>query len=134
MRAFRLLVASFLLLWLPLQAIAVVTMPFCAHSGHSHQSAHPRNYLSAAEEHDHHDADRPSSSQHGHQHGESGTSLLINCDDCGACHLACSPTAPAGAMVIGVTSLVQGYVELSPTQPPLFVPEPRKRPPVTAIA
>jgi ferredoxin len=134
MRAFRLLVASFLLLWLPLQGVATVTMPFCDHPAHAAQSAHP---VVGADESEEHDVDRsgnPLSADTGHHHDDGGGSFSMNCNDCGACHLACSPAAPMSALVVADQAPGEGYVEFSATRPPLFTPEPRKRPPLAAIA
>ena len=134
MRVLRLTVASFLLLWLPLQAIAAIAMPFCAHPAHAHPSGHA---LVATSEGEGHAVDRsgsPWSNDSGHHHEEGGGSFPMNCNECGACHLACSPTAPGGAVVVADQAPGAVYAEFSPTLPPLFVPEQRKRPPLAAIA
>jgi len=128
----RSLVAFFLLLWLPLQAVAAVTMPFCAHAGHSHESAAAA--MSDVEEHDiafHRDRQGPLDSHH--QHEPDSGSQVMNCNECGACHLACSPAAPATAVILAHTSLRQSYFLHTPARPALFVPEQRKRPPLAAI-
>ena len=134
MRLFRLTVAWFLLLWLPLQAVAAITMPFCAHAAPGHASGHA---MAAQSHREHHAVDRPISSrsgESGHHHGKGGGSFPMNCNDCGACHLACSPTAPRDVVVVADQGPGAVYAEFSPTLPPLFVPEQRKRPPLVAIA
>lgn len=84
--SFRRLLAVLLLLWMPLQGIAAVTMPFCAHALSGHAGA-----IEAAGAADH-GAQRSEHSAH-HHSDEPHDGLA--CNDCGACNLACAPAIPA---------------------------------------
>ena len=64
MRRARTFVIGLLMLWLPLQAIAAVSMPFCPHGGM------PGVAETAVHEHHHHKDSAPGSGHHGNQHGD----------------------------------------------------------------
>lgn len=86
-------------LWLPLQGVAAVIMPFCKHSlGNSGQSSAVHH--AALDDHSGH-SDHEQGGHHGHDaqqaHGDSG-SMLTACDDCGHCHLSCAFTLPSPAL------------------------------------
>jgi hypothetical protein len=105
----RRLVLILVLLWLPLQGVAAVLMPFCeqaqpaaaGHAGHhEHQAA------------DQHQPPAP--------HG---------CDECGVCHLACAPGMPGAAgLLLGWTA--NGHTGSAPQAPPQFIPDQPHRPPL----
>lgn len=130
----RSLIAVLMVLWLPLQGFAAVAMPFCKHAMHGTQSiapGHGHPGQQAVAEHAHHRA--AATSEHGtppspHTHGSVG----LDCNDCGACHLACAPAVlPAQKDLLVVSG--EHYPEVSPSVPPLFIPEQHKRPPLAAV-
>jgi hypothetical protein len=105
-----------LLLWLPLQGVAALTMPFCRHALDAavEQAAHGR----ADAEHAHHahdhgtpaDQPRPGDRQGG-----------LSCNDCGACNLACAAVM-LPAPVLGTLAAVAGRPHVAPPlAPPAFV-------------
>ena len=111
------------MLWLPLQAIAAVSMPFCAH-GMGGGAA-----LAPSAVHHHHEQSAPASSHpagHGDQHSAAGH--LQPCNNCGACNLACAPAVPVSAVSITEpSSTVQPH--FSRQFPQLFIPEQPQPPP-----
>ena len=126
----RTIVATFLALWLPLQGTAAVAMPFCNHTPGAGMQAmlqahwsHPEGSASSAlAKHEHraaaaHDGRTGSASAH------------LACNDCGVCHLACAPAAPAAGFVFAtpVTSAPQP-VEVALLAP--FEPEQPQPPPL----
>jgi hypothetical protein len=73
-------------LWLPLQAAAALTMPFCSHAGEASTQV----------------AAVPSP-EHCHEHdGAAGKSSTgdLGCDNCGMCHLASAGYIPSAAAVL----------------------------------
>jgi hypothetical protein len=115
MRRVRIFVVGLLMLWLPLQAVAAVSMPFCAH-------ALPADAAYAAVQQHRHSGSMPDS--HGHQADQHPAAGSLQCNDCGACNLACAPAVPASAMLplaAPVTAepdfLVQSYGLFVPEQP-----------------
>lgn len=120
MRQVRLFIIAFQMLWLPLQAVAAVSMPFCAHAGPA-DAAH-----TAVPEQRHHAGSIPGSDGHGHQHDGQAPAAgpLQQCNDCGACNLACAPAVPTSVVVLlaaAVTAeldfLVQSHDRFVPEQP-----------------
>jgi ferredoxin len=114
MRRFRLPIIALLLLWLPLQAIAAVAMPFCAHGS------------SPAAMQAHGDHDHPQDHSHSGPHQHAGG--LQDCNGCGACNLACAPAAPASATLLSpppVTVPPHVYIRSAG----LFIPEQPQPPP-----
>jgi hypothetical protein len=120
----RRLVVLLLLLWLPLQGLAALTMPFCRHALdsdllHSVQEAAPAG-------HSHHEHGAPAPVSHGVDHAGS-----LACNDCGACHLACAAVLlpkVGGSVVI----LASGKVSLPPPlAPPALVLEQPNPPPLS---
>jgi hypothetical protein len=105
----RRLVLILVVLWLPLQGMAAVVMPFCkqaqpAAAGH-------------APPHEH---------QAGKQHQPP---VLHGCDDCGVCHLACAPGVPSEvALTLELTAT--GPARFKAQAPPRFVPDQPRRPPL----
>ena len=103
-----------LLLWLPLQGLAALTMPFCRHAldAGAQQAAHGQ----ADAEHAHHDHGTPTDQPRpGDQQGG------LSCNDCGACHLACAAVM-LPAPVLGTLAAVAGRLHAAPPlAPPAFV-------------
>jgi hypothetical protein len=125
----RKIVALFLLSWLPLQGIAAVDMPFCQHAllGASHRHAgvetgvaHQHEVQSDARARHHHSATHSTPAT-----GAPNPSFAdLECDDCGACHLACAATIPVSlSMMLGALAYaptpgpLQTLLEFTPQQP-----------------
>lgn len=127
-----------MILWLPLQGFAAVAMPFCKHGFHAstsalmvspslaHAGAEPVDRRTPNITHQHH-------AGHARTHHQDSSPGGLGCNDCGVCHLACSPVAPTSLSPIerGGT---QSFFQFSPVLPPTFVPEQRTPPPLNAIA
>jgi len=124
----RAMIALLLMLWLPLQGFAAVAMPFCQHAMRgsiaSGSVADPQAQHTA---HDHHQAARASMTDA--QHTSDGA--LLACNDCGACHLACTPTAPSSTPAVD-SDATYAYGGRNPALPPLFIPEQPHHPPLPA--
>jgi len=91
----RTFVLSVVMLWLPVQGFAAVAMPFCQHAlGHSGavqtNGAHGEHHY-----HKHHHDKGSGSSSH-----SNGSPSGLSCNDCGACHLACSPVVPSADVAV----------------------------------
>lgn len=132
-KTFRILVSLLMMLWLPLNGYAAVVMPFCQHGGAgmiADGSMPSENHAGKT-----HQGHVGSHAEHGVGHSvpadDAGSKLA--CNDCGVCHLACSPLlmseaakfVPAGLAVFNVQK-----------HPPLisFSPEQPLHPPKTALA
>ena len=133
MNRWRSILSVLIALWLPLQGYGAVTMPFCEHgigvaanaaeSGHSgdHSVAHPGHGTTA---NGHHGTDHS-----GHSNTATDNGSTLACNNCGACHLACSPlllSAPAVLVAaepaVFKTEPLQSFLSFSPEQlqrPPL---------------
>jgi ferredoxin len=128
-----------MILWLPLQGYAALTMPFCKHGFRARASEHMTagSLMQAGAQHVHYGAQSaPESHQqhaaHAGMHHPHDSAGGLACNDCGVCHLACSPAAlssPSAIEPIGT----QSFWQSSPTFPPPFVPEQRTPPPLAAI-
>ena len=126
-------------LWLPTQGYGAVAMPFCQHS-----MAMPSVQPSDAEQSRHHHDGHPGHmSQTDTTDNSAGLSKAnhvsgdvagkLGCDNCGACHLACSPVISTIAPVylfVGISAL-----ESAPADAPtFFYPEQLQRPPLSALS
>lgn len=126
MARMKLVLVLLMSLWLPLQGVAAVIMPFCKHS-----LANP-DQPSAA----HHAAPEDHAGHSGHHLGHDGQeaddssgSMLTACDDCGHCHLSCAVSLPSpslpGTVDISfpaphiLSILPHGIVPLLLNRPPL---------------
>jgi hypothetical protein len=137
MKLRRTLLALLMILWLPVQGYAAIAMPFCEHAMHGA----PVGHISVAavqgvgdgntRDHAHHSA--VSSSEHASPAGNHHDSPAADCNDCGACHLACSPAVPPVRHDLAPAQR-ERFALASPAVPPLFVPEQPKRPPLAAVA
>ena len=139
MQRWRCILTALMILWLPLQGFAAVAMPFCKHGFRASASEHTagQSLVHAGTQHVHHGAQSTSASHqhhaaHGGMHHPSDSSSGLACDDCGVCHLACSPAAPTSPSAVESVG-AQSFTQFSPTFPPLFVPEQRTPPPLAAI-
>ena len=124
MRRVRPFVIGLLMLWLPLQAIAAVSMPFCPHGGTAGVAQ-----TSVHSHHQHQDSTAASGhhgGQPGDQHPTAGA--LEHCNNCGACNLACAPAVPVSPVLLsGVAITVQ--LHFSADSRGLFVPDQPQPPP-----
>ncbi|HTT40521.1 MAG TPA: hypothetical protein VMH32_22935 [Burkholderiales bacterium] len=102
----RTIVTAFLALWLPLQGTAAVAMPFCDHTLGGNTQAMPQPDRS-------HHQGSASGALATHEHGAAAAhdgrtgpaSANLACNDCGVCHLACAPAAPAAGFVFAMPVL-----------------------------
>ena len=111
------------MLWLPLQAIAAVSMPFCPHGGMAgvpHSSVHA---------HHQHESSTPVSGHDGNHHGhQHPAGALEHCNNCGACNLACAPAVTVSAVLLpGIAITVP--LHFSGHSPGLFIPDQPQPPP-----
>lgn len=90
MRRFKSFLLILIALWLPIQAVAAVAMPFCRHA--AGQSAPAEAVQSPAPCHEHAGAAVGST-------GETSASDL-GCDNCEMCHLASAGYIPPAAAVL----------------------------------
>src|SRR4051794_41284495 len=128
----RRLILVFLIAWLPVQGWAAVAMPFCKHALGNSSAAQ-----TAGDQHEHHLQTTDAHHQH-HQHPDNDTPANaghgLMCNDCGACHLACSSSLIPTAIVMLVPAELREYRLSPPALLYLFYPEQPSRPPLTAIA
>ena len=114
-----------LLLWLPLQGVAALTLPFCRHAldaGAEQASVGPADAEHAHHAHDH-GTPAVQSRPDNHQGG-------LSCNDCGACQLACAAVM-LPAPVLGTLAAVPGRLHAAPPlAPPAFVPDQPYPPPL----
>ncbi|MHB1429416.1 MAG: hypothetical protein ACYC5U_05270 [Rhodocyclaceae bacterium] len=106
MRRLKSLFLILLALWLPLQAAAAVTMPFCRH------------------------APEPAAAEAAHCHEQVANAAAsdIDCDNCGLCHLASAgfllaptdtfPLHAASIQVPKLTTASASHIPEPPQQPP----------------
>ena len=120
MRLVRIFVAGLLMLWLPLQAIAAVAMPFCPH-GHMAGLAEAGHHA-----HHQHGPAAPLSGHHDDHHPVKGT--LQHCNNCGPCNLACAPAAPASAVLLFASTRTV-HPDFSAHSNGLFIPDQPQPPP-----
>ena len=106
----RRLVLILVMLWLPLQGMAAVVMPFCKQA-HLDPSGHAVG---------HHDQQAEDQHQSPAPHA---------CDDCDICHLACAPGVPCeAALTIALPATEHATSE--PWGQPRFIPDQPQRPPL----
>ena len=115
-----------MVVWLPLHGFVALAMPFCKHT-HLSGPTGP-----TTETHVHSASQQAHHMEHPAKHDHAGTTGLA-CNDCGACHLACSPAAPVSQRILEATS-ADCFVQSGAILPPLFIPEQGHRPPLAAIA
>jgi ferredoxin len=138
MKRWKTVLVALISLWLPVQGYGAIAMPFCQQHGMAKaETAYP-----AGTSQEHHDAHPGHMAHHASPNdaaeiglsepgGEDVTSGLA-CNNCGACHLACSPAIPAIAPVaalIGEPVLDSSRAD----SPRFFYPEQLQRPPLSAL-
>jgi hypothetical protein len=139
----RLLLTVLMALWLPFQAVAAVTMPFCAHgSGQPRDAAKASHRTSVASRETHHshqhgqpaDNDPHHAGHHperaGHHPDHTGSASTVQCNDCGACHLACSPALATSVSSHAVTTLSYHFSPRVQSPPGAHTPERQYPPPL----
>lgn len=119
-------------LWLPLQGYAAVAMPFCssnarAHAGKAVASAHQQDGHSGHMNHDKVDHDAATGPDSGH-----GDADKLACNNCGPCHLACSPLIFAVTPSLGAPGNPV-FQPVSAESLYFFFPEQPQRPPLSAL-
>jgi ferredoxin len=124
MRRVRIFVIGLLMLWLPLQAVAAVSMPFCPHSGTAGVAQ------TSVHAHHQHEDSTPVSGHHGSQRGDQHppAGALEQCNNCGACNLACAPAVPVSAVLLSGTAITV-QPDFSAHSPALFIPDQPQPPP-----
>jgi hypothetical protein len=105
-------------LWLPFQAVAAVSMPFCRH-GEAHKT------MALVED---------AATDHCAMHGEPSPSDQqaergLGCDDCGVCHLLAAGFMPSTGRAAAVIPVAQDYRADVPLAPASAIPEPPQQPP-----
>lgn len=114
-RYLRLLPLFVAALWLPFQAIAATTMPFCRH-GEAHKM------VTLAD-----DASTHHCAMHGQQ--QSAPDHGKPCDDCGFCHLAAAGMMPAPEFIAAVVPVARDFRADVQQVPASAIPEPPQQPP-----
>jgi len=137
MKRLKMALVAFISLWLPVQGYDAVAMPFCqqdgmaadgtglADSSQAHHDAHAGHMAQ-------NDSSADAAGNSHNEHDDSGTTSGLACNNCGACHLACSPSLTALSPAITTT----GSSVFSPTatdSPHSFFPEQLLRPPLPAF-
>ena len=116
-RWFRLLPLLLTALWLPLQAVAGITMPFCRHAAEQ-----------SVPETTGHEAHCP-----GHAAEEASAPAAIGCDQdcdgCELCHLATAGYMPATPTLPAHMPAGRDYVAAPALASPSFIPDPPQYPP-----
>jgi len=117
------------ILWLPLQGVVAVAMPFCPHSlGRPAISSEPQ----AAHAHHAHGAHSLAPDSHPGQDPAQPEHSDLSCNGCGVCHLACAP-AVAAATSLAFAPADSIYSQLYSTFIRLFIPEQPQPPPNPSI-
>jgi hypothetical protein len=112
-------IALLVMLWLPLQGFAAMAMPICPH-------ALGPAAATAVVDHAHM---HPGHAGHGVSHAPAPDQHTDgDCVKCGACHLACTPAAPAWSMTFQIET-GQRYRLDVPATPTLFIPDQPHLPP-----
>jgi hypothetical protein len=92
----RTLIVLLMSLWLPLQGVAAIVMPFCKHSlDAGAQTLHAGHTVSHTVADDHAGSDH---TQHAAHAPDPATASLQPCDDCGHCQLSAASTLPAAEL------------------------------------
>ena len=106
-----------MVLWLPLQGVAALAMPFCKHGSHLPGPTDPASHMhvDTSLQHDH-----PVAHALRCDHVDSSGGLA--CNDCGMRHLACSPAAPVSERTVQATG-TDCYVRSAAVVSPVFIPE-----------
>jgi len=137
MNRWKTILIALISLWLPVQGYGAVAMPFCqqhgmAGAGTSDTGPSQEQHVGHSDHMAHHDSpsDAAGISHAEHAGGDAASSLA--CNNCGACHLACSPAISA---ILSMAVLIgHSVLEPSPADSPhFFYPEQFQRPPLSAL-
>lgn len=106
MRRIKSFLLILLALWLPIQAAAAVTMPFCRHA--------PEPAVIEA--------------PHCHEQAADSAAAAVDCDNCGLCHLASAGflLAPTDAFALHAASILVPRPTMASAS---HIPEPPQQPP-----
>jgi len=111
MRRFKSFLLILIALWLPIQAAAAVTMPFCRHAA---EQAVEQAVAAAAHCHE--------------QTADAATATAVDCDNCAICHLATT-----GFLLAATEALPPLAMSILVPKPDLVaashIPEPPQQPP-----
>ncbi len=130
MRRWRISLVLLMSLWLPLQGVAAVVMPFCKHSliagtadlHQAHKASANLDHSAHLGEHD----VQLSDDSHG-----LGKTIASACDDCGHCQLSGACTLPAAELQASFTTVAVVPSSILPALAGV-VPHHLKRPPLLA--
>lgn len=95
------LIVLILSLWLPVQGMAAVVMPFCKHSmvaGESMMHEAHRPPVQGANDHHGHSAEHAHAMPSGNDDAAGGGATLNACDDCGQCALSAASALPVAGL------------------------------------
>lgn len=101
-------------LWLPFQAIAAVSMPYCRHG----ETPAAATAAASVAEHCHLHAAQDGAGDH-----------ALSCDGCGFCHLACATFMPTAGSSLPMVPGAQDYRAEVPLARASAIPEPPQQPP-----
>jgi hypothetical protein len=116
-------------MWLPLQGVAAVVMPFCKHSLAGSTGAVDERQGAA---HEHHPAARAGHEGMAHDDSPGLAPAIVACDDCGQCHLSCAFTLPSPGLA-STDSASFAAPSFTPALPHGTAPHPLHRPPLPAL-
>jgi ferredoxin len=137
MKRWKTVLVALISLWLPVQGYGAVAMPFCqqhgmAAAGAAHAEPSQEHHVGHSGHMAHKDSPRDTAGISHVEHGSGDATSGLACNNCGACHLACSPAISAIApiaVLIGASVL-----ESAPADSPrFFYPEQLHRPPLSAL-
>jgi hypothetical protein len=129
---FKFIISLLMALWLPINGYGAVAMPFCQHGG-ADMSAHATMPAGDHSGMVHH-ADPDSGAEHdaGPSVSTDPTLSGLVCNDCGVCHLACSPVLMSETILFEPAGHNVFDVQVHPS-PHSFSPEQPQRPPRAAL-
>ena len=138
MKVWKSILSALIALWLPLHGYVAIAMPFCEHNmaaastlrGAADHSRHHHGGHSDFETQTDVSIDAADIA-HGSHIGSNDASGL-GCNNCGTCHLACSPVI--SAITPAYLPIGGSVLEPTPTDAPHFYyPEQLQRPPLSAL-
>lgn len=119
-RFFRVLVAIFLAVCLPMQTVGAVTMPFCEAGDMASMPMADMEH-GMAMDHADHDMDH-------HPDGDADAQQGVGCNQCGLCHLACASALPSSTSML--SDVLQSVYQAARTvNVSSFQPDPVHKPP-----
>ena len=116
----RLLPLLITALWLPLQAVAAVAMPFCRHAA---EQAVPAEAMAHEDHCPGHAVEAPATP------AAAGIDCEQDCDGCELCHLASAGYMPAAAPTTAHLPAARHFEAISVLASPSFIPDPPQHPP-----